>query len=73
VPAYDLRVRKPTRFGWLIDAFCGLVAYVVARWTWSRSGLFENLPYEALTFLGVYLLLQAIVRGRRLAKRGREA
>jgi hypothetical protein len=66
-------VRRKALLSWAVDAMCALVAYVIARWTWSGSGLFEKLHFELLTFLAVYLLLQVIVRGRRLARRGKQA
>ena len=56
----------------LLDVISALVAYVVARWTFSKAGAFENLHWELLTFAAVILLLQVLVRGRRLAKKGKE-
>ncbi len=55
----------------LIDVGCGFVAYVVARLVWSEQDVFANLLQELLTFAAVYLILQAIVRGRKLARAGR--
>jgi uncharacterized RDD family membrane protein YckC len=55
----------------LIDVLCGFAAYVGARLVWGGRDVFENLPWELLTFAVIYLLLQAIVRGRRLAREGR--
>jgi hypothetical protein len=57
---------------WIVNALCGLIAYVIARWTWSGRELFAALHWELLTFLGVYLLLQLLLRGRRLAKEGKK-
>ena len=58
---------------WLIDVICGFAAYVTARWIWGRNaGVFENLHLELLTFAIVYLLLQALIRGRKLARKGKE-
>jgi hypothetical protein len=55
----------------LIDVFCGFAAYVVARLIWGGRGVFESLHWELLTFAVVFLLLQAIIRGRHLAREGR--
>ncbi|MFV1959791.1 MAG: hypothetical protein ACC662_10310 [Planctomycetota bacterium] len=55
----------------LIDVLCGFVAYVGARLIWSTQDVFANLPWELLTFALIYLLLQAIIRGWRLARAGR--
>lgn len=55
----------------LIDVFCGFLAYVVARLVWGSQAVFANLHWELLTFAAVYLVLQAIVRGRRLARAGK--
>ena len=55
----------------LIDVFCGFLAYVVARLVWGTQEVFANLHWELLTFAAVYLVLQAIVRGRRLARAGK--
>ena len=57
---------------WSIDVGCGVAAYVAARWIWGQnSGVFENLHFELLTFGLIYLLLQALVRGRKLAEKGK--
>lgn len=55
----------------LIDVFCGFLAYVVARLVWGKREDLSNLHLELLTFAAVYLVLQAIVRGRKLARAGR--
>ncbi len=55
----------------LIDVSCGFLAYVAARLIWASQKVFSNLLWELLTFAVVYLLLQAIVRGWRLAREGR--
>ena len=57
----------------LIDVFCGFAAYVVARLIWGTQEVFANLLWELLTFAVVYLVLQAIVRGWKLAREGRQA
>lgn len=57
----------------LIDVTSGLVAYVGARFIWSRKEVFENLVWELLTFAVIYLLLQAILRGWKLAQAGKRA
>ncbi len=63
---------KRTILSRLVDVLCGLSAYVGARFIWANQDVFSNLPYELLTFAAIYLLLQAIVRGRRLAREGRK-
>jgi hypothetical protein len=55
----------------LIDVLCGALAYVGARLIWSSREVFSNLVWELLTFGAIYLVLQAIVRGRRLAREGK--
>jgi uncharacterized RDD family membrane protein YckC len=55
----------------LIDVLCGFAAYVGARLIWGGRDVFESLHWELLTFAAIYLLLQAIVRGRRLARAGK--
>lgn len=56
----------------LRDVVCGFAAYVVARWIWGPvDGAFTNLPMELATFAALYLLLQVLVRGWRLARKGR--
>jgi hypothetical protein len=57
----------------LRDLGCGLLAYLVARWIWTEAPPFRTLPLEAITFVGVYLLLQFLVRTWRLARAGRKA
>lgn len=58
---------------WSIDVLCGCAAYVAARWIWSENEAspFQRLHWELLTFGSIYLLLQAILRGRRLAEKGK--
>ena len=58
---------------WLIDVACGCAAYVAARWIWSENeaSTFHSLHWELLTFGLIYLLLQAVLRGRRLAEKGK--
>ena len=55
----------------LIDVSCGVLAYVGARLVWHTHDVFANLPWELLTFGSIYLLLQAILRGWKLARAGR--
>jgi len=55
----------------LVDVGCGFVAYVGARLIWSGQPVLKNLLLELVTFAVIFLLLQAMVRGRRLAKIGR--
>ena len=55
----------------LIDVFCGFAAYVGSRLIWGGRGVFECIHWELLTFAVIFLLLQAIIRGRHLAREGR--
>lgn len=57
---------------YLIDVACGAIAYVAARWIWGdNTGVFHNIHWELLTFGLIYLLLQALLRGRKLAEKGK--
>ncbi len=59
---------------WLINVSCGLLAYTGSRFIWAEKDTgFTKLPWELLTFAVFYLLLQALIRGRGLAKRGKGA
>ena len=64
---------KAKLLSWSIDVACGCTAYVAARWIWSENeaSAFRRLHWELLTFGLIYLLLQAILRGRRLAEKGK--
>ena len=64
---------KRTLLSRLVDVLCGLGAYVVARIVWGRRESLEALHLELLTFGVIYLLLQATIRGWRLAQEGRRA
>ena len=58
---------------WLINVLCGLLAYTGSRLIWAESeSVFANLPMELLTFAILYLLMQLLIRGRSLAKKGKE-
>ncbi len=58
---------------WLINVVCGLLAYTGSRFIWAEKDTgFTKLPWELLTFAALYLLLQALIRGRKLAKLGKE-
>jgi hypothetical protein len=57
----------------LIDVLCGFLAYTVARIAWGRRESLANFHLELLTFAVVYLLLQGILRGWRLAREGKRA
>jgi hypothetical protein len=58
---------------WLVDVVSGLAAYVLARWIFSgEAGVFDKLWLELLTFGGLFGLFQLLIRGRRLASKGRE-
>jgi hypothetical protein len=42
-----------------VDVLCGLAAYTLARWLFEgQGGVWENLPKELATFLGIFLLLR---------------
>ena len=57
---------------WFINVSCGLLAYTGSRLIWNhQEGVFDKLAYELLTFAALYLLLQLLIRGRKLAKRGK--
>ena len=57
---------------WLINVSCGILAYTGSRLVWNhQQGVFDKLAYELLTFAVLYLLLQLLIRGRKLAKRGK--
>lgn len=58
---------------WLINVICGLMAYTGSRFIWAEKDTgVEKLHWELLTFAVFYLILQALIRGRRLAKKGKE-
>ena len=58
---------------WLINVSCGLLAYTGSRFIWAEKDTgFTKLPWELMTFAALYLLLQALIRGRKLAKLGKE-
>ena len=57
----------------VLDVVLGFLAYVGARLTWGRRQGLEQIHLELLTFAAIYLVLQAIVRGRRLMREGKRA
>jgi len=58
---------------WLINVICGLLAYTGSRLIWKDAeSVLEKLPLELLTFAILYLLLQLLIRGRKLARKGKE-
>jgi hypothetical protein len=57
----------------LVDVVCGFLAYVGARLAWGRREGLDHLHLELLTFAAIYLLLQATIRGWKLARAGRRA
>lgn len=58
----------------LIDIVSALVAYVGARYIFSgEAGVFDRLIPELATFAGLFLLLQLLIRGRKLARKGKQA
>lgn len=58
---------------WLINTVCGLAAYTGSRFIWAEKDTgITKLHWELITFAVLYLLLQALIRGRKLAKRGKE-
>jgi hypothetical protein len=57
---------------WLINVTCGLLAYASSRLIWGQKEIrFEHLHWELLTFAAFYGLLQALIRGRKLARIGK--
>ncbi len=57
---------------YLVDVLTAGVAYIGARWTWSGgAGVFDNLLPELGTFALFFFILQFLIRGRRLARRGK--
>ena len=57
----------------LVDIVSAACAYVLARWIFSgEAGVFEKLHWELLTFGALYGLFQLLIRGRKLAQKGRE-
>lgn len=64
---------KSTLISRLIDVICGLLAYVGARLIYSEKDVFDYLLWELVTFAAIYLLLQAIFRGWKLAQAGKRA
>ena len=58
---------------WLINVTCGLLAYTGSRFIWAEKDTgITKLPWELVTFALLYLLLQALIRGRKLARLGKE-
>lgn len=58
---------------WLINTVCGLAAYTGSRFIWAEKDTgITKLHWELITFAVLYLLLQALIRGRKLAKVGKE-
>ncbi len=58
---------------WLVDVVSALAAYVLARWIFSGgAGVFEKLHWELLAFGGFYGLFQLLIRGRKIAAKGRD-
>jgi hypothetical protein len=58
---------------WLINVSCGLLAYTGSRLIWQDSdSVLGKLPFELLTFAILYGLMQVLIRGRQLAKKGKE-
>lgn len=54
-----------------INVICGLLAYSGSRFIWAKKDVgFEKLHWELLTFAAFYLLLQVLIRGRSLARKG---
>lgn len=58
---------------WLINVVCGLLAYTGSRLIWKDSeGVLDNLVFELFTFAILYLLIQVLIRGRKLARKGKQ-
>jgi len=55
----------------LIDIGSGFIAYVGARLIWGRWELWEALPWELLTYALILLLVQFVIRGRKLVRKGK--
>lgn len=72
MPTCDHRPMKGSWLSRLLDLLCAAAAYVVARSIWSENtGIWKNLLLELLTFLAVFAVLEALVRGRRYVRQGR--
>lgn len=57
---------------WLVNVTCGLLAYTGSRFIWAeKDSGFTKLPFELLTFAAFYLILQVLIRGRKLAKKSK--
>ncbi len=57
---------------WLINVLCGLLAYAGSRIVWGqKESALDKLHWELLTFVVFYLLLQALIRGWKLALKGK--
>ncbi len=57
---------------WLINVICGLLAYTGSRFLWAEKDTgVTKLHWELLTFAVFYLILQALIRGRKLARRSK--
>ena len=57
----------------LRDVLCGFVAYIGARWIWGPpEGAFTSIHKELLTFALLWLLLQLLIRGWRLSRKGKK-
>lgn len=58
---------------WLINVSCGLLAYTGSRFIWAEKDTgVTKLPWELATFALLYVLLQVLIRGRKLAKEGKQ-
>lgn len=62
---------KQSLTSWFREVIAVAVAYVGARWIWAPEGSFKNLPLELLTFAVLYVLFQVLLRGRKLARKGK--
>lgn len=59
---------------WLVNVTCGLLAYTGSRFFWAEKDTgITKLHWELLTFALFYLILQVLVRGRKLAKKSKES
>jgi hypothetical protein len=56
-----------------VDVLCGLAAYTLSRWLWGseEGGIWQHLPKELATFLGIFLLLRLTVSMWGKARRNR--
>jgi presenilin-like A22 family membrane protease len=58
----------------VLSVLCALLAYTVSRLLFGEADkVWSKLPEELGTFVGIYVLLQMLFRGRKLARKGKQA